>query len=141
MNKRILMMMLAMVFSGLTYGQKVEVKAIKEAISIFAKAGDVHDVASLDKCLDSNYRIVMNQLFGSTEVSVVPKSIYLDKIKSKEWGGDQRKLTFSSVMVNGNTASAKVVMRGTSLSMSSIINLVKDANGNWKLVSDTPIII
>ena len=33
---------------------------------------------------DENYRIVMNQLFGSTEVSVVPKSLYLEKINSKD---------------------------------------------------------
>ena len=69
--------------------QHPEMKKIEQTIHSFAKAGDDQDATQLDHLLDPNYRIVMNRLFGSPEVTVMPKSLYLDKISSKEFGGDK----------------------------------------------------
>ncbi|WP_420321851.1 nuclear transport factor 2 family protein [Flagellimonas sp.] len=118
--------------------QKEDVNAIKKTITNFSKAGDTNNVKELETLLDANYRIVMNQLFGSTEVSVVPRSVYLQKIGSKEWGGDKRELTFDNIVVNGNTACAKVIMKGQKSTFQSLLLLVKDNKGSWKLVSDVP---
>ena len=121
--------------------QSTEEKEIKDTVLAFAKAGDQNDVQTLEKHLDSNYRVVMNRLFGSSEVAIVPRSVYLEKIKSKEWGGDQRKVSFKNIIVNENVATAKVVFKGKKATFVSLMDLIKTEKGSWKLISDTPIIL
>ena len=58
-------------------------KAITEVITTFSKAGDKNDYSKLNDCLENNYRIVMNRLFGSKELTIIPKSVYLEKIINK----------------------------------------------------------
>lgn len=140
MKKLILVALMGVLFSVNLYSQTNEMKAIKETITAFSKAGDTNDVNELEKYLDDNYRVVMNRLFGSTEVAVMPRAVYIEKIKSKEFGGDTRKLTIESILVNGNTASAKVTFAGSKMTFVSLITLVKDDKDAWKLVSDMPMI-
>ncbi|MCI4667234.1 MAG: nuclear transport factor 2 family protein [Bacteroidia bacterium] len=119
--------------------QSPEQKQIKKTILAFSKAGDKQDAAALEKLLDGNYRIVMNQLFGSKEVAVMPRTVYLDKIRKGEFGGDKRTVDVEEVLVNGNTATAKVAYKGEKMSFSSFIVLVKDVNESWKLISEVPV--
>ncbi len=118
--------------------QKEDIQEIKKIIQQFSDAGDEQDFQTLDALLDDNYRIVMNRLFGSKEVSVMPKQAYLSKIKSKEFGGDKREVKIHEVLVNGNTATAKVTLKGQKATFISFLDLVKTENGAWKLISDTP---
>ena len=120
--------------------QSSDLAQIEATITGFTQAGDQSDSEKVSTFLDDNYRIVMNQLFGSTAVSIVPKSVYLEKIKSKEWGGDTRAITIKNVNVNGKTASAKVIQKGGKSTFVSTMVLLKDSSGNWKIVSDIPII-
>lgn len=120
--------------------QENEMKNIKKVLIEFSKAGDANDAEKLATYLDDNYRVVMNRLFGSTEVSLMPKSVYLEKIKSKEYGGDKRDLTIENIVINGTTASAQVTFKGVKMTFISLIVLVQDSEGHWKLISDTPII-
>lgn len=122
------------------YAQKDEMKHIEKVITEFAKAGDENNAEKMANCLDDNYRVVMNRLFGSTEVSVLPKSVYLEKIRSKEFGGDNRAVTIENIVVNGTTASAKVTFKGEKMTFVSILVLIQEADGKWKLILDTPII-
>lgn len=126
-----------------TYGsaQSKEEKAIQSVIISFAKAGDNNAADELDSYLDENYRVIMNRLFGNNEIAVMSKSVYIEKIKSKEFGGDTRKLTFENILVSGSTATAKVIIEGKKMKMASLITLVKDENQNWKLISDIPTIL
>jgi hypothetical protein len=64
----------------------------------------------------------------------------LRKIKSKEWGGDKRVVTIENVNINGKTASAKVIQKGTKSTFVSTMILLKDSTGNWTIVSDTHVI-
>ena len=121
--------------------QSKDHKAINRTITAFSKAGDNNDYNKLNDYLDDNYRIVMNRLFGSKEVSIMPKSVYLEKIKSKEFGGDKRKLYIEDPIINGATAVVKVTFNGKKMKTVSLITLVKNQNGQWKLVSDVPIVI
>ena len=121
---------------GLT--QKSETNAIKEVIAAFALAGDNNDAASMEEYLDDNFRIVMNRLFGSKTVSVMPRAAYLAKIKAGELGGDKRKVTVEEIMMNGAVASAKVTLEGTKMTFTSLLTLIRDESGSWKLVSDVP---
>ena len=120
--------------------QSSEVKAIEKTIIAFSKAGDHNNVEELNTYLDDNYRIVMNRLFGSATVDIVPKSVYLEKIRTKEWGGDMRTLTIEKTTVNGSTASSKVIFKGTKITFVSLITLLKNEKKIWKLVSDVPIV-
>jgi len=140
MKNVILLSLLSMIgISNLQAGSTDE-SAIKKVIIEFAKAGDDNNVLKLENCLDANYRVVMNQLFGSSEVAVIPRSVYLQKIKSKEWGGDDRTAAIESIVVNGKTAMAKVTLKSAKVTFVSLMTLIKDAKGNWKLVSDVPVI-
>lgn len=139
MKKSMLVLLIGMI--GITgLAQKQEEKAIQATIEGFAKAADNNDVAELSKYLDANYRVVMNQLFGSADVSVVTHDEYVAKIESKEWGGDKRKVEVQQIMINGNTAVAHATLTGEKMTFKSLFMLVKDKDGNWKLVSDTPTI-
>lgn len=130
------------IFSIVTMGraQKQETAKIMEVITAFSKAGDEYDYKSLDNYLDDNYRVIMNRLFGSKEVVVMPKAVYLAKIKSKEFGGDKRSLSFKDISINGSTASAEVSFVGSKMAFNSIILLAKDEKDAWKLISDVPIV-
>jgi hypothetical protein len=118
-----------------------DLKAIEQVIRLFAKAGDQNNADELEKYLDTNYRIVMNQLFGSAEVTVMTREVYLEKIRTKEFGGDTREVTIESITLNGKTAVAKVIFKGTKMTFVSMISLVQDQQGLWKLISDTPVIL
>ncbi|MFK7787008.1 MAG: nuclear transport factor 2 family protein [Crocinitomicaceae bacterium] len=120
--------------------QTNSMKDIETTIHAFAKAGDNSDAETLRTYLDDNYRVVMNRLFGSKEVSVLSKELYLSKIESKEFGGDTREVSIHSVTINGSTANAKVSFKGSKMTFVSLLSLVQDAQGNWKLISDTPVL-
>lgn len=139
--KKMLLIFIIGMFSTTVKAQKTEIKSVKKIITAFALAGDRNDAVLLNKQLHDNYRIVMNQLFGSKELAIMDKPTYLEKIRSKEFGGDTRKLIFEKIIINGNTAVAKVIMKGEKSTFHSIISLVKNANNKWKLISDTPVIM
>lgn len=119
----------------------LEMKKIEAIIRAFGSAGDQQNVEQLDKLLNSNYRIVMNRLFGSQEVSVMPKSVYLDKIRSKEFGGDKRDVIIEDLFVNNTVASAKVTMKGEKMTFVSCLQLLQKADGEWQLISDMPYLV
>lgn len=141
MKKRVIIGTLALLITGFVYAEDPEKNAVKATIVAFAKAADSNDASKLDNYLDENYRIVMNRMFGSKQVDVMPKPVYLEKIRSKEFGGDSRQLKFEMIMINGNTAMAKVVFTGSKMSFTSFLNLVKNESGDWKLVSEIPVMI
>ncbi len=120
--------------------QSTDEQLIIDAIMTFSKAGDANDVSALEKVLDVNYRIVMNRLFGSNEVTVMPREVYLQKIKTGEYGGDTRQVKVESVLQNGTLATAKVTFVGKQMTFISLLELVKDDQNRWKLISDAPIV-
>ncbi|RMA56745.1 nuclear transport factor 2 family protein [Ulvibacter antarcticus] len=140
MKNQIFVIAIVFCFTLNTYAQSSDTVEITNTINSFAKAGDNNDVQELEKYLDGNYRIVMNRLFGSNEVNIMPRNIYLEKIKTKEYGGDNRRVNIDNITINGNTACAKVVFNGTKLTFTSIIILIKNEEGLWKLVNETPIV-
>jgi Putative lumazine-binding len=140
MSRLILMSVFALFMTAACNAQSADEKAIKETIIGFSKAGDNSDADKLATYLDGNYRIVMNRLFGSSEVSVMTRDIYLGKIKTKEYGGDNREVEIESIVLNGSTATAKVSFVGSKMTFVSILILVKDENNIWKLIGDMPVV-
>lgn len=113
---------------------------IEATINGFLAAGDKNDSEQIATYIDNNYRVVMNQLFGSTDIMIVSKDMYVAKIASKEWGGDTRQVTIENIQINGNTASAHVISTGSKATFISTMILVKNSDGIWKLISDIPIV-
>jgi hypothetical protein len=67
------------------------------------------------------------------------KSVYLDKIRNKEFGGDKQSIKIKEVIMSGTTASALVELVGAKATLSSLLTLV-EGDGQWKVVADCPII-
>ena len=111
--------------------------AITKVINEFSIAGDQNDVSSLSVLLNEHYRITMNQLFGSTEISVMNKTTYLEMIDQKKFGGDKRAIEIISIEVLGNNAFAHVHLKGVKANFNSVFGLVKTADKKWQLISDT----
>ena len=132
------MLVVSTAFATNTFSQNNEVAQISKTIQLVAEAADNSNAAELGKYLDENYRIVMNQLFGSTEISVMPKEVYLDKIEKKEFGGDERDVTIENITINGKTANAQVIFKGKKMTFRSLVTLVQDATGNWKIIQEAP---
>lgn len=116
-----------------------ETKEIQQVIKAYSKAGDDNNSELLASHLDVNYRVIMNRLFGSDSVSIIPKEVYLSKIKSKEWGGDTRELSISNIDINGNTASARVLFSGQKMTFESILLMTLGKDGQWRIVCDMPV--
>jgi hypothetical protein len=129
-----------MVFS-IAQGQETGVEEVKKTIMQFATAADYQDPIILEEVLDTNFRVVMNRLFGSEGVTIMPREVYLAKIKNKEFGGDKREVTISNVTINGNTANALVSFKGGKMTFVSTLLLVLTKEGKWKLVADLPNVI
>tara|TARA_R110000737_G_scaffold351754_1_gene394955 strand:+ start:1124 stop:1534 length:411 start_codon:yes stop_codon:yes gene_type:complete len=129
-----------MVFS-IAQGQETGVEEVKKTIMQFATAADYQDPIILEEVLDANFRVVMNRLFGLEGVTIMPREVYLAKIKNKEFGGDKREVTISNVTINGNTANALVSFKGSKMTFVSTLLLVLTKEGKWKLVADLPNVI
>lgn len=141
---KVLLLILMMTLTGvaMAYAQgKTESKKIQAAITQWAQAADLQNAEVAGTFLDDRYRIVMNRLFGSADVSTMDKATYLQMLREKKFGGDPRVLKFKRITVTGSTASVQLEMTGSKLQFQSFIQLIQDAQGNWKLVSDVPYIM
>jgi len=138
MKTMILFMMVFSAISSLNAQDRNEGKKIQNAIRQWAQAADAQNADAAAIHLDTHYRIVMNRLMGSPDVRTVDKETYLQMLRDKKLGGDARTLKFKRIKVVGSTASVELEMTGKKLHFQSLIQLIQDAEGNWKLVSDVP---
>jgi hypothetical protein len=118
-----------------------EEKLVKEAISKFAKAADERDEKALDEVLDNSFRLALNQMFGGKDVSLIDKKGYLERIRDKKFGGDQREVTTEKVEIMNNNASARVTLKGTKFTLVTLLQLGKSSEGVWKIVNDMPSVL
>ncbi|BDS15528.1 nuclear transport factor 2 family protein [Aureispira anguillae] len=116
------------------------IKAIVEAVENFASNADQQNVAKMEKTLHKDFRAVLNQLFGSKEVSITNKESYLELLKAKKIGGDTRIVTINSVDIQGKNAFVKATFKGKKLNFNTYLLLVEEEKGLWKIISDTPLI-
>ena len=142
MKTNVLTLAMSLLLASATSAQSPEEeKLVKQVIINFSSFGDQQDAESLDRLLDANFRVIMNQLFGSKEVSVMDKTTYLGKISAKEFGGDRREVKIENLQIDGKTALARVTLKGSKMTMMSVLQLIKNNAGNWQLISDLPTIL
>jgi len=116
-------------------------KKVEAAIIRFSSSADEQNAIALEEILDKNFRLVMNQMFGSSETIAMTREVYLEKIRKKEFGGEKRELKIENVLINGKNASAKVLFKGSKMTFISLLQLSQDSSGNWKLVNDMPTLL
>lgn len=124
-----------------TSAQSTDQQQITHVIKAFARAGDEQNADELEKYLDSNHRLILNQLFGSKEVAIMPREVYLEKIRTKVFGGDTREVTIDELTVFQTAATAKVTMKGKKSTVVALMQLIRNAAGEWKIVSDIPVML
>lgn len=111
-----------------------DVQEIESVITTYAQAGDAQDVVGLESVTHESFRVVF-RISGEQTVTL-DRSVFLEKFRAKEFGGDTRKIDIQSIdLREGKTAIAKVMLRGEQATMSNYLNLVQ-TNGEWVLVSD-----
>ena len=115
-------------------------KAISTAVHHFAANADQQDVKKMAAVLDDNFRAVVNRLFGSKEVSIMDKSLYLQLLKDKKIGGSKRDVTILTMNITNNNAAVKAQLVGKNLLFTTYLLLVKNEEGDWKIVNDMPFI-
>lgn len=107
---------------------------IEAVITSYAAAGDAQDVSTLESVTHEGFRVVFR--LSDEQTVALERSVFLDKFRAKEFGGDTRTIEIQSLdLREGKTAIAKVILRGEQATMSNYLNLVK-MNGAWVLVSD-----
>ncbi len=121
--------------------QTNEQNAIEETIRNFAKSADIRNDKMLEELLDVNFRLALNQLFGSKDLVIVDKQTYLNKIRANEFGGDSRTVTIEHVFILGNNAMARATFKGNKMSIETFLQLIKTKEGKWKIIHDLPSII
>ncbi|GAB4415539.1 MAG: hypothetical protein OHK0039_24200 [Bacteroidia bacterium] len=115
-----------------------DLAAVEAAVRAFAHMGDVQDADGLDRLLHPQFRAVVNRLFGSDEVSIMDKNLYLQLIRDEKIGGDQRQVHLVSVDVVNNQATVHAVLEGKALRFVTFVSLIKTADGRWQVVGDLP---
>lgn len=109
-------------------------KEIKKTVINYASAGDKQDVSALQMLLHDQHRLVWHD--GTKAPFILDKSGYIAKMESKEWGGDQRKVSIEAVeQFDGINATVKAVLDGKAAQMRSIFSLIK-VDGEWKIVEE-----
>ncbi|MEP1035199.1 nuclear transport factor 2 family protein [Ekhidna sp.] len=107
---------------------------LKKVVSSYARAGDKQDVAVLKSLLHDQHRLVWHD--GTKAPFILDKTAYISKIETKEWGGDERKITIEAVEnFDGVNATVKVVFDGKKSQMRSIFSLIK-VEGEWKIIEE-----
>ena len=117
---------------------QTEKEEVKNVITQFVQAADIQDADQVATLLHEDFRVVMNQLFGSTDVSFMNKSVYVQLIRDRKMGGDKRTIDFVSVDVVNHNASVKVLLKGKTMVFESLLHLIKTADGKWQLINDLP---
>ncbi len=118
-----------------------DTEAIIKVVQSFSEAGDKQNSKQLAALTSPDYRIVMNQLFGSEEISIMDRDTYLKMIEDGKFGGDQRRVEIKSIVISGLNAVVEVDFLGKAMNVKSTLNLSKTAKGKWLITSDTPTVI
>lgn len=116
---------------------EVQVKATLEE---FVKAGDSRNVEQLKQVLHAHFRVVANQVMGSTTVNVMTKEQYLALIEEGKLGGDVRTLEILSLEIVNKNAAAHVRLKGKSVTFDTFYHLVLSSEGQWQLIQDLPFV-
>ena len=132
--KTFLLIIMGTLVASMANGQPQADPEIAKAVKSYSELGDQQDVEGLKNILHDQHRLVWHD--GTKEPFVANKEMYIAKIASKEWGGDQRDVSIESVeSFDGVNATVKAVMDGKVAQMRSLFSLIK-VDGQWRIVGE-----
>jgi hypothetical protein len=111
---------------------------VTKAVYDFIQGGDERNVSTLDRVLHPQFRSTVNKFAGSTGLTTLSKSAYLQLINENKIGGTARNIAELAVDVAGPVAMARVEMKSEKLQFISFYKLVENEDNAWQLVSDMP---
>ena len=112
---------------------------IEDVIKRFMRGGDESDTILLEGVLHPQFRVVVNQgVLGMETLRIIGRPAYFQQIAAKKWGGLPRTVNIVSVSIANSVAAAEVKTSSTRSDITSFLHLVKDKDGNWIIISDTP---
>ena len=117
---------------------ELELSNVAEAVKSFAGNADARDAEAMEHLLHPEFRAIVNRQFGSSEVSLMDKAMYVDMLKQGKIGGDTRKVVIQSITLEGHNASVRAEFTGQELRFVTFIQLVQSTNGKWQVISDMP---
>ncbi|MEM9887118.1 MAG: nuclear transport factor 2 family protein [Bacteroidota bacterium] len=115
-----------------------DTEAIIQAVELFSDSADKRNVKAMETIMHADFRAIVNRVFGSAEVSIMDKSLYLDLLKQGKLGGEEREVTIESIHLEGHNALVKATLEGKELRFITFMQLVKATSGEWKVISDMP---
>ena len=113
---------------------------IKQTIIDFVKGGDNSDIALLDKVLHEDFRVTNNEFMGTSGVTIIDKKEYLNKIKSRVFGGLPRQMKIEQLDQSGKIASVKLRIESSENDFISYNSLVLDTDNEWKIINNLAIV-
>ena len=116
-----------------------DMEQIQTLINTIVGAADSRNATTLEKHLHPEFRVVANR-FGGNDAKVLPKKVYLDLIKAGKIGGDQRSIAVESIEVKDHIAVAKATLTGSKAVFTSFYQFVKNAQNEWQLINDMPLV-
>lgn len=116
-----------------------DMEQIQTLINTIVGAADSRNTTTLEKHLHPDFRVVANR-FGGNDAKVLPKKVYLDLIKAGKIGGDQRSIAVESIDVKDHIAVAKATLTGSKTVFTSFYQFVKNAQNEWQLINDMPLV-
>jgi Putative lumazine-binding len=139
MKNFILSLVAMLLTTTISFAQEVtDLAQVEATVRKFCGAGDRQDATSLDKVLHPQFRAVVNRAFGSPELSLMDKPLYLQLMSDKKIGGDTRTVYVLQTDMGTNVATVKAIFLGKTLRFTTYIALVKLPSGEWQIVSDMP---
>lgn len=141
MKKSVIICVLTLLAMTQTVAQTTDKQAVTAVVQQFATAADAQDTKAISLLLDDNFRVVVNRLFGSDKVAVLTKETYLAMMADKKLGGDKSEVQINSLEMQGNNAMVNTLFTGAKMKMQMFLHLVKNSEGEWKIVDDLPAIV
>ena len=117
-----------------------ETNRIVQVITDFVKGGDNSDVQLLDKVLHKDFRVTNNGFMGTSGVTIIDKTEYLNKIENGIFGGLPRKMEILELDQSDKIASVKLKIESSENDFISYNSLVLDTDNEWKLINNLAIV-
>lgn len=116
----------------------MEKHEVEHVVRQFTQAADERRIDDVGSLLHDQFRVVINRAFGSDDLSVMTRDVYMDMLRQGKLGGDSREVRFDLIDVLGNNALVKVRLKGKQMTFTSYLSLVKTKEGKWLIVNDQP---
>ena len=145
MKRVVSTLVLGVVIFTTTYAQKnnreMEME-VKQTVLAFDGATATRDIATLQKVLHPDYRVLANRFRGTPGTTVIMRDTYLSLMENGKVGGRVYEPEFRQINVTGHTAMVDLLLKTKGVaSMHKYLFLVQNDKNEWQVISDLPVVM